>query len=52
MIDDRLSYPLSFRDSTSVLYSGIVLVYMAVRGMRTKRKSIENAVFSMLSPVS
>lgn len=26
MIDDRLSYPLSFRDSISILYSGIVLV--------------------------
>ena len=26
MIDDRLSYPLSSRDSISVLYSGIVLV--------------------------
>lgn len=52
MIDDRLSYPLSFRDSISDFHSGIVLVQMVERERRAKRKSIENVVFSMLSPAS
>lgn len=35
MIDDRLSYPLSSRDSISVLYSGIVLVQDFSRRAKT-----------------
>ena len=37
MIDDRLSYPLSFRDSISVLYSGIVLVQAFLRMVKAPR---------------
>lgn len=37
MIDDRLSYPLSFRDSISILYSGIVLVQAFSRQAKATR---------------
>ena len=32
MIDDRLSYPLSSRDSISILHSGIILVRAISQG--------------------
>lgn len=37
MINDRLSYPLSSRDSISVLYSGIVLVQAFSRQAKAPR---------------
>lgn len=37
MIDDRLSYPLSFRDSISVFYYGIVLVQVFSRLVKSPR---------------
>ena len=49
MINDRLSYPLSFRDSISILYSGIVLVQALSRQAKAPRLKIGKSLGTLQS---